>query len=625
MKKTGILLLAVMVISHFCSIMSVGAGALVQSGSRISANLTHEHTNATCWEEVWIPCGGMWMSYFEPYTGSTVYHCSNRLSTTVVNGVELSSIHQFWITNERTGGHSGEYITRINCNTGTLGTFVVDKMSDEDTDILTASVVNSTGLISNASITWKCPDNSIISEDSVSLSQNGIYTATLVWRDAKTGAGRQTTLNYTDISSPVTLVFQSDGVILFEEVMSYGDPLPEIELPAKKGYDFLGFYAGDVMWYDGEANKDDSIRITGSSLEQIVEAVYQVRSYDVYYGNNQSFQATYGEPYESVAVPGVQREGWNFEGYYWNGEKVFDSKGRSTGVWRWDSEEDIVLEAVYREIEKPQNDGHNGSNQGNNSNSNDNNTAVPTPPVIDTSQSVSDNMSSVSDNSSVSENLAEQDNYGDGSGSGENESDSGNSNNRNHTDTPIDASHSYRDPAKDDEEAQNMSDHNTGAFFNQRAVAGSNADADSQEMDVSEEVNLLTENLAADNAVELQRLKNRTVLLKAVKVTGITVGTLGLCYLVGWFMVSKFGLAKIYSLQANGSKCQIGDALILRGENAFHVKIKDKVAEKGDTGRYQIVFSKSFALRHHNQDIIIHCLGKSIAEIVRPDINMYIE
>lgn len=657
MKKTVILLLAVMVISHFCSIMSVGAGALVQSGNRISVNLMHEHTEAACWEQKWIPCGGMWMSNFEPSVGSTVYYCSKHTSTEEVDGVVLASIHDYWVTNERSGAHSGEYISRMNCNTGVLGSFVINKTADEDNNVLTASVVNSTGLISNASISWRRPDNSIVNGNRVFLSQNGIYTATLVWNDAKTGARHQSTLNYTDISSPVTLVFQSDGEILFEEVMSYGDLLPEIELPAKTGYNFLGFYAGNVMWYDGDAIKNESIRITGSSLEQIVEAVYEVRSYNVYYGPDKDndgqkdhfFQVTYGEPYESVAVYDVQKEDWIFEGYYWNGEKVFDSKGRSTGVWLWDSEEDIVLEAVYRQIEKPSPDDHNGmdqsnnsgsenqgnnsggENQGHNSGGDDSNAShnSSNTPVIEDDRNVSDNAVSVSDNSSVSENLAGPDNYDDGSGDESRGNDGrdglGSGNNRNTTGTTGSGSDIYQGRIEDDEEERNMSGRNTGGFLNQRYAADQDVDGDAEETDVLEEVNLLPENLASDNSVELQRLKNRAILLKAVKVTGITVGTLGICYLIGWLLVSKFGLARIYSLQADGNKCQIGDALILRGENAFHVKIKDKVAQKGDTGRYQVVFSKSFVLRHHNQDIIIHCLGKSIAEIVRPDINMYIE
>lgn len=652
MKKTSIFLLAVMVISLLCPIMSNGAGTLVQSGNRISANLTHEHTENACWTQTWIPCGGMWVSNFESNVGATVYHCSNNESTAVVNGVKLSSIHGGWVTSKMSGTHAGEYVSGMSCNAGALGTFVVEKITAETSDeeengekgnnILLASVVSSGSQISNTSISWKLPDGSSVNTNRVSLSQNGVYTATLTWTDVKTGVRRQTTLNYTDISGPVTLVFQSDGEVLFEEVVSYGDPLPEIELPARTGYDFLGFYAGDVMWYDSDANKNESIRITGSSLEQTVDAVYQVRSYDVYYGEDKDndgqkdhfIHVTYGEPYESIEISDVQKEDWIFEGYFWNGEKVFDSKGRSTGVWRWDSEEDIVLEAVYRRIEKPSSDNSGSGNQGNNSGGgnqgNNSGGNSQSGSVTDAGQSVSDNMSSVSDNTSVSENLAEQDDYGDGSGPdgdkyGDSRLDSGrNNNNRNNAGISADDSFSNRNMMEDGREMQVMPGHYTGALLNQSSAPDSDMDIE-EETDVSGEVHLLDENLTSNNSVELQRMKNRAIILKAVKVTGITVGTLGLFYLIGWFLITKFGLARIYSFQADGSKCQIGDALILRGENAFHVKIKDRVAQKGDTGRYQIVFSKSFALRHHNQHIIIHCLGKSIAEIVRPDINMYIE
>lgn len=626
MKKTLILLLAVIVISQFGSVIPVAADGLVQSGDRVTVDVTHQHAQDICYDRKWIACGGTWRSNFEPSIGATVYYCSNNDSSRVVNGVALSSIHSIWVTSKQSGTHSGEYVSDLNCDVETAGTFAVDKITGKD-NILQATVEPSGSQMPDTSISWECPDGSIVNADRVSLSQNGIYTAVLLWTDTVTGMNCRTTLNYIDISGPVTLVFQSDGKILFKETVAYGDPLPEIELPVRTGYDFLGFYAGDVMWYDSDAGRDESIRITGSSLEQIVHAVYEARSYNVYYGGDGDFiQVTYGEPYDSIEITYVQKEGLIFEGYYWNGEKVFDSKGRSTGLWRWDSEEDIILEAVYRRIEKPSSGNNGGGNQGNGSNDSNANDNGQNVPAVDDGRRSSDNTDSVSDNSSISENLAGQDGYGGGSGPDGNRYGSGSNSGRN-SNNGRSAGDSLTDLniAEDGGEMRIMPGHYTGSLLNQGSATDQNTDSDEDMTDLSEEVWSLTENLASNASVELQRLKNRTIILKAVKVTGITVGTLGLFYLIGWLFITKFGLARIYSFQADGSKCQIGDALILRGENAFHIKIKDKVAGKGDTGRYQIVFSKSFAQRHHNRNIIIHCLGRNIAEIVRPDINMYIE
>ena len=107
--------------------------------------------------------------------------------------------------------------------------------------------------------------------------------------------------------------------------------------------------------------------------------------------------------------------------------------------------------------------------------------------------------------------------------------------------------------------------------------------------------------------------------------TGITASTLGLAYLIAWMIIAKASLAELYSVRADGSKRRLEAVLILHGENAFHTHIKDRMLEKGETGRYEIVFRKQFAVKHANLDIIIHCRGREISEVIRPDIGFYIE
>lgn len=118
---------------------------------------------------------------------------------------------------------------------------------------------------------------------------------------------------------------------------------------------------------------------------------------------------------------------------------------------------------------------------------------------------------------------------------------------------------------------------------------------------------------------------NSSTAVRVIEVTGITASTLGLAYLIAWMIITKASLVELYSVRADGSKRRLGAVLILHGENAFHIHIKDRMLEKGETGRYQIVLRKQFAVKHANQDIIIHCREREISEVIRPDIGFYIE
>ena len=120
-------------------------------------------------------------------------------------------------------------------------------------------------------------------------------------------------------------------------------------------------------------------------------------------------------------------------------------------------------------------------------------------------------------------------------------------------------------------------------------------------------------------------LRNTSAAVRVLEVTGITAGTLGLVYLVVWLIITKASLAELHSIRVDGSRRRLGAALILHGENAFHIHIRERMLEKSETGRYQIIFRKRFAAKYANQDMIIHCQEKEIAEIIRPEIIFYIE
>ncbi len=350
------------------------AVGLVQSGETISTTVYHEHTQTDCWERKWVPCGGTWSSNFENSIGATVYYCSNNKSSSIRNGVRLSSIHREWETSKHTGVHDGEYASSLICDQTVVGTFTVAQVSAETEGLkgttpaeLVASVSCQETGMSDIAISWKFPDQSVIDGEQVTISQNGIYTAMLNWTDSKTGVSRTTTLDYVEISNPIVLIFQSGGKVIDKIEVSYGDPLPEIEIPTRKGYDFKGYYAGGVeeddnhgnadavVWYDEQGNPNKSIAVTGSALKETLTARWEARSYHVYYGEDRDgdgigdceLDVTYDEEYGPIVIDVEKKDGYVFDGYYLGNERIFDSQGNAVGVWRWDAEEDIILEAVY--------------------------------------------------------------------------------------------------------------------------------------------------------------------------------------------------------------------------------------------------------------------------------------
>lgn len=643
--------------------MSVHADGLTQSEETVTATLSHEHTQDACWNRIWVPCGGWWSSYFENYVGATVYTCTNGNSSEIRNGVVLSSIHPGWEYREHTGFHDGEYSNRRVCEQTAAGTFTVTKVMPEteetqeeesaETKSTTASlaenpaaelVASVTGQgvgVADTSFCWRCPDQSVVDGDRITISQNGVYRATLSWTDAKTGVSHTTTLDYVEISNPVLLVLRSGDKTLDEIEVSYGDTLPDIEIPVREGYDFLGYYVGDlpeeesdkegngdeeeggtdgagtdkeesggeaVAWYDENGEPNKSITITGSALEETLTAKWKARSYRVYYGEDQDgdgkgdyeFYVTYGEEYDPVEVDGEKRVGYIFDGYYLGDEQVFDANGGATGVWRWDGEEEITLEAAYHKktASSSGNGDHDDGGQ-------ENRGIVPLTTDVISGNSVSENSiseNSVSENSISGNGISGDDLTGGHAESGREHA--GGSNNGVHSGIDRDGNgRAFHDGAILDDGKED-----SGTSLEESGAA--------QEMTTHR----ISENMAPGRVTETGVLKNNSMMVRALEVTGITAGVLGLAYLMGWLFITKASLAELFSIRADDSRRRLGAALILHGENAFHIRIRDKVLEQGETGRYQVVFRKRFALKHANQDVIIHCRKKEISEVIKPDI-----
>lgn len=616
--------------------MSVHAGELVQSGKSVSVTLDHEHTQETCWERKWVPCGGWWRSYFEEYVGATVYECSNHRSTQISNGVVLSTIHYGWIYQEHTGAHAGEYVNSRICDQTVAGTFTVTKESFEGSAPaeLVASVTGEGTGVSDVSFCWKCPDQSVIEGERVTISQNGVYRATLNWRDAKTGVDHTTTIDYVEISNPILLVFQNGSKVLDEIEVFYGDPLPNIEIPVKEGYDFKGYYVGFTeeretgeesdeengdakAWYDEEGNPDESITLTGSALKETLAAKWEARSYCVYYGEDKDgdgtgdhiLHVTYGEEYGSIKVDAEERSGYIFDGYYLGDEQVFDSDGNATGVWRWDEEGNMILKAVYHK--KPDaSSGYEGHGDG----EKEGDDIVPALSGHVSGNSTSQN--AISGNNISSNNISSNGISGNDSSDGQFESGWERTGGSSDGGSYGESDGEYGDGDRKPFDVRISSKYDSSSF-----------DAYADESIVAQETvtHQLSENLATKRTTEAGMLWNSTTAVKAIEVTGITAGTLGLAYLVVWMFITKASLAELYSVSADGSRRRLGAVLILHGENAFHIHIKERMLEKGETGKYQMVFRKQFAVKYANQDMIIHCREKEISEVIRPEIGFYIE
>lgn len=628
---------------------SVSRAGLVQSGESVSTTLYHEHTQADCWERKWIPCGGWWRSYFEEYVGATVYMCTNSNSTETSNGVVLSTIHYGWEYKEHTGWHDGEYVSNKTCDQTVAGTFTVTKVSSatgntekEGTSAnesaegiapaeLVACVTSRGVGVSDVSFCWKCPDQSVVEGDRVTISQNGVYSATLNWTDSKTGVSHTTTLNYVEISNPIILIFQSGGKIIDEIEVSYGDPLPPIEIPARKGYDFKGYYAGGleendngeiadaVAWYDEECNPDESITVTGSALKETLTAKWEARSYHVYYGEDKDgdgkgdceLDVTYDEEYGPVVINMEKKDGYIFDGFYLGDEKIFDSEGNAVGVWRWDAEGDIILEAVFHKKSAS------SSGQADSEGRKQEEDIVPVLPANVSGNSASEN--SISENS-VSNNIISNNNISGNIISGSDST--GGQSGWGHTGDRI---------AGGSTAADSHAGHEIGnsALFHDgiSSTHDSGDTGDTDEGIVTQEriFHQISENMASGRTAETAILHDSSAVVRAIEVTGITTGILGLTYLMVWMIITKASLAEIYSVRADESRHRLGAALLMHGENAFHIHIRERLLEKGETGRYQLIFRKQFAIKHANRDIIIHCREKAISEVIRPEIVFYIE
>ncbi len=192
-------LIAVQIVflSPFLGDMAFVSASLTPSPDEVGVSLTHEHNTDTCYSTVWVACGGTWTSTFPSAGVTQMYFCTNRNSTRIVNGIQLSNIHSEYVSTPHSGTHSGEYAKKRTCTLEDLGTFKIKKKVEGSNVYLVAYIEHKADTISEYSITWDQAgavwDGS---QSTLELEHNGTYTATLDWYDRKAEVWYQETLEY---------------------------------------------------------------------------------------------------------------------------------------------------------------------------------------------------------------------------------------------------------------------------------------------------------------------------------------------------------------------------------------------------------------------------------------------
>ncbi|MCR4586593.1 MAG: hypothetical protein K5686_12825 [Lachnospiraceae bacterium] len=136
-----------------------------------------------------------------------------------------------------------------------------------------------------------------------------------------------------------------------EADITYGSDYPPIGVPdPEPGMVFEGYYYGDEQIYDeeGKPTGNGKWRWDIPDGEEIkLEARWTPKKYSIFFGPDHDgdgigdlfITVTYGQPYPSINPP-VYDDGELFDGFYCNGELVWDCEGNPAGgVWKWDPEE----------------------------------------------------------------------------------------------------------------------------------------------------------------------------------------------------------------------------------------------------------------------------------------------
>ncbi len=616
------ILLNIMFLSPGEDVLKANAEGLEQSEEQVSITLQHEHTQETCYERTWIPCGGSWRTNMEPSVGALVYYCTNGSSSKIVNGVRLSSIHSGWYYDERTGTHSGEYRNVVTCDTAEIGTFSITRQEGEDGVTLNMVLETENPLSYEIWINGELQENE---NPSYPLTQNGTNDIRFRWLDEITNEWKEETMTYTDVSLPITLSFCSGGEVLEEYVLHYGEELPEIVPPEQTGYEFGGYYYEDVLFYDENGAVTEQANSLFLATTQSMEASWEAKRYVVRYGEDldedgvpdQTLEVTYGESYESI-LPPESENGKRFDGYYIGDERVFDAEGNPTGMWRWDTEGELALEAVYV---SPHSSGNNqGGDSEQNSTTEDNQTQIipsseatnqmeEEQPCISEEAAVSEN--SISGNSISSNSISENEIHHPGNGGNEKQS-----NERNEGDTGSEGDLLNGNLTNQNYDYESEND-TQGEGEHRLGEGASDVQTEQTQDSVMEEekINVELPNYAEGANPRTLGILNRENLPQTVAVaTSTLIMGVGLWTAVYYLFLFRFAL--LYDGEGSKKK-KIGRLWIGRKEDGFLLTIPEKWLDAMEGRHAEIEFSDAFMSKNTNKDLLIRLPDKTLEESVQ--------
>ncbi len=405
----------------------------------------------------------------------------------------------------------------------------------------------------------------------------------------------------------------------------YGDPMPLLDLgevKERKGYRFLGYYVGETMLYDAMGvPATENCTFTTQAGSYILSAKWEAKSYALRYGTDEDgdgvpdreLQVTYGQPYQAVEVPKLE-EGHIFDGYYLDGEMVYDPEGKPKELWIWDSETDVLeLKSHMLPPNKPEDDkekgkgdnGGRGANNGSDSGSDDQDGAGEAQGDEgeagtengDGADDGSDPGSSVSGNS-VSENTPE-DRRKKGNGGGKKVLDTAGTEEGGLTEEADPGNDELTDrPVIGEEDIQEEEE--------QSEAPSAEAGEKKEEPESGDEDLLPALSEAEEKPNEKRDSGAMPIIKKAAAVGAVTVGSLGGILGIYAGLVYLLAMAEVETICPDGRKKRLG-RLAIHSEKgkAFLIRLPREMLEQCETDRICLRIPALFAIRYRKRSIVI--------------------
>ena len=348
-RKRGLCLLAGMLAGLALAKEETGgtalnAAGLTQTTETQVKELQHTHSGeeGACYRNVHHPCSG------------AVYHAWTSGDTEIYGCVECGHLYY----DEDPAICEGNWEITLDCSVSGMGSFYIEKKQEGESACLQAGIRDKSSDITDHDISWNVSGAEETDGISViEISENRTYTATLRWYDDKADMWHTDSLSYTDLTVPVRVDLLDGEELLSSVKIAYGDALPSVTPPEKKGYRFTGFYSGEIQYYD-EKGEPTGADTELEKPELKLRAGWEAKTYLLYFGEDadgdgmpdQSTSVAYGE---ELTLPHPElpqnRTGYLFDGYWLGDTCVIDGKGVSCGKWILDPEDaEVCLEERWK-------------------------------------------------------------------------------------------------------------------------------------------------------------------------------------------------------------------------------------------------------------------------------------